>query len=94
MAAAGTAMAPVSNDTRFAKPDRGGRDVPAPVPARNVQQIAELERTGEALAALNTRPLTQREAEAIMEAECNKLRDLNPEIAKSPCKPAITQAVP
>jgi hypothetical protein len=22
------------------------------------------------------------------EAECNKLRDLNPEIAKSPCKPA------
>ena len=29
-------------------------------------KIAELERTGEALGALNTRPLTQREAEAII----------------------------
>ena len=30
------------------------------------KKMAELERSGEALGALNTRPLTQREAEAII----------------------------
>ena len=47
------------------KPHRGGRDIPVPVAARNVQKMAALERT-EALAALNTRPVTLREAEAII----------------------------
>jgi hypothetical protein len=61
-------MAPVSNDTRFAKPDRGGRDVPVPVPARNVRQNCRVGANRRSARRIEHAAayITQREAEAII----------------------------